>query len=267
MPDLVLMSANSNDKNATAGAECRWIPLIFSLRFIFRHFRLFLFSLLLVLGMGLLTWLGYRISVGLVTDLTLDFFQKAPEYSGVKGWLLEQGRYLLRILFLFLSRVIAFYLAFLGAYTLTSPGYAFLSAAAEKSYLGESFTDDPLTWAGMIRDLVEAAKIAVFGILISVVAMILNLIPGFGALLVSLLYVLYSTLMFVDYPASRRRLSLGWKVAWLRKNWLRSLRLGWLPALISMLPVVNVFVMALLFPLFTVHVTLNFICLEKSRSR
>lgn len=45
----------------------------------------------------------------------------------------------------------------------------------------------------------------------------------------------------------------------------RSFRLGIFPALISMVPIINIFFMALLFPLFTVHTTLNFIAIEQRR--
>jgi CysZ protein len=33
---------------------------------------------------------------------------------------------------------------------------------------------------------------------------------------------------------------------------------------VSLVPIVNIFLMALLFPLFTVHTTLNFIALEQA---
>jgi CysZ protein len=44
-----------------------------------------------------------------------------------------------------------------------------------------------------------------------------------------------------------------------------SFRLGIFPALISMVPVINIFFMALFFSLFTVHTTLNFIAIEQRR--
>jgi CysZ protein len=68
--------------------------------------------------------------------------------------------------------------------------------------------------------------------------------------------------MFIDYPASRRRWSLGRKILWLRTHNTRALRIGVLPALISIIPVVNIFAIALLFPLLTIHATLNFSAIE-----
>jgi CysZ protein len=70
--------------------------------------------------------------------------------------------------------------------------------------------------------------------------------------------------MFVDYPTSRRSWSLGRKLRWLRTHSSPSFRLGVLPALISMIPVVNIFAIALLFPLLTVHTTLNFSAIERA---
>ncbi|MCD6292854.1 MAG: EI24 domain-containing protein [Deltaproteobacteria bacterium] len=238
----------------------RWLPLTFSLRFMLRHINLVGLSLLLMCCMALLTWLGYLVTVHFADSLTGHFFQQAPEVVGIIGWFKLKGWWILRWMFLVLSRVIAFYLAFLASYSLTSPGYAFLSVSAEKKYLGEEFaSDDGLTWAGIVKDLLEGCKIGAFGLVVIVAALFLNLIPVAGAGLVVLLYIFYSALMFIDYPASRQRWSLGEKLSWIKNQWPRALRLGWLPALISMIPVVNIFFMALFFPLFTVHATLNFV--------
>ena len=242
------------------GHEKKWLPLTFSLRFIFSHMSILGLSLLLMVCTALLTWLGYLVTVHFVDGLTGHFFQQAPEAAGIVGWFLIKGWWLLKFIFTIFSRLIAFYLAFLISYTLTSPGYAFLSLSAEKKYLGENFAEDEgFSWAGIIKDLIEGCKIGVFGLGVTVAAIMVNLIPVAGAGLVILLYIFYSALMFIDYPASRQRWSLGEKLSWIRKKWRRAFRLGWLPALISMIPVVNIFFMALFFPLFTVHTTLNFV--------
>jgi CysZ protein len=70
--------------------------------------------------------------------------------------------------------------------------------------------------------------------------------------------------MFIDYPASRRRWSLGRKIGWLRKNGISAFWLGIVPAVVSLVPLVNIIFMALIFPLFTVHATLNFRALEQA---
>lgn len=239
--------------------ERNWYSLQFSLHFIFKNLKILGLSFILMLCTGLLTWLGYLVTVHFADGLTGHFFLQAPEVTGFVGWLQIKGWWVLKGLFLVLSRVIAFYLAFLVSYSLTSPGYAFLSLSTEKKYLGEAFSEDAFSWAGIVKDLIEGCKIGAFGLLVTVAALLLNLIPVVGAGLVMLLYIFYSTLMFIDYPASRLRWSLGDKLRWLRSQWPRALRLGWLPAFISMIPVVNIFLMALFFPLFTVHATLNFI--------
>ena len=243
-----------------APAEKKWLPLGFSLRFLCGNFNLLGLSLLLMCGTALLTWLGYLVTIHFADSLTAHFFQQAPEAAGVIGWFKVKGWWLLKLLFLLLSRVIAFYLAFLVAYSLTSPGYSLLSVSTEKRFLGEAFTEDEgFSWSIIMRDLVEGCKIGLFGLLVTVAALLLNVVPLVGAVLVILLYVFYSALMFIDYPASRQHWSLGQKLGWIRRQWLKALRLGWLPALVSMIPVVNIFFMALLFPLFTVHATLNFV--------
>jgi len=101
----------------------------------------------------------------------------------------------------------------------------------------------------------------------TIAALLVNFIPGIGQAMVLLFYTYYSTLMFVDYPASRRRWTLGKKLHWLRSHGSAGFRLGVLPALISMIPVVNIFAMSLLFPLLTVHTTLNFSAIEMAQGQ
>jgi len=69
--------------------------------------------------------------------------------------------------------------------------------------------------------------------------------------------------MLVDFPASRYRWTLGQKLRWVLKHRSLCFRLGLVPALISMIPILNVFLMALFLPLFTIHTTLNFLAFER----
>lgn len=247
-------------KNKQHHIEPRWIPFLSSGAFLFRHIRVLGWSVLLVLVTGALTWLGYLQAIQLVDKFTGNFFQLPPEGSGVVGWLTVQGWLVLKYLFLLISRIAAFYLAFLTAYCITTPGYVFLSGMVEKIY-GKQ-TGKPASGFNpqqVLVDLIEGIKIGVVGLLVTIIALVVNFVPVVGQLLVFLLYVFYSTLMFIDYPASNRSWSLGEKLRWIRTNLRRSFRLGIFPALISMVPIINVLFMALFFPLFTVHSTLNFL--------
>ncbi len=240
-----------------------WVSLGQAARFLLTSGRIMGWSLLLVAVTLGLTWGGYLLTTTLMDQLTGNFFQQGPEAVGIWGWIKFQGWQILKWLFLVLSRLIAFYLAFFLAYTLTTPGYVFLSTAVEKKKAGREFeADAPLTWIGVLVDLREGLKIALVGVLLSVLAFGLNFIPLIGQVLVVLIYSWCSALMFIDYPTARRRWTLGRKMAWLRGHWLAALRLGLLAALLGMIPVLNIFVIALLFPLFTVHATLNFLALE-----
>ncbi|TKB24299.1 cysteine biosynthesis protein [Desulfopila sp. IMCC35006] len=240
-----------------------WIPLSHSLSLIFRRKRLFGWSFLLFLLTITLTWVGYLVTVDFIDQLTGNFTATAPATGSILGWIKYSGWLVSSWLFLIVSRIVAFYLAFLFAYTLSTPGYAFLSAAAEKMYAGIHFDAEAnFSITGFFRDLFEGLKIASFGIVVTIAALFVNFIPGIGQALVFLFYTYYSALLFVDYPASRRRWSLGQKLRWLRTHSSPAFRLGVLPALISMIPFVNIFAIALLFPLLTVHTTLNFSAIE-----
>lgn len=244
-------------------SHSEWIPLSHSLSLIFRRKRLFGWSFLLFLITITLTWIGYLVTVDLIDQLTGNFTAAAPATGSILGWIKYGGWLVSSWMFLIVSRIVAFYLAFLLAYSLSTPGYAFLSTAAEKMYTGTHFDAEAIfSFTGFFSDILEGIKIALFGILVTIAALFVNFIPGIGQAVVFLLYTYYSALLFVDYPASRRRWSLGRKLRWLRTHSSPAFRLGVLPALISMIPLVNIFAIALLFPLLTVHATLNFSAIE-----
>lgn len=239
------------------------IPLSFSAAFILKSRQLLGWSLLLVMVTILLTWLGFLFTTGLLDETTASFFSTQPAADSIWGWIKYFGWVAGKWIFLVVSRIIAFFLAFLAAYSLSAPLYVFLSTAAEKKFSGEHYeADEGFTVRGVLKDLLEGAKIGFFGILVTVIALVISFAPLIGQAAVFLLYVFYSTLMFIDYPASRRRWSLGRKVGWIRRHGSLSFRLGLLPAVISMIPFLNMFLIAALFPLLTVHATLNFYTIE-----
>ena len=241
----------------------RYIPLSQSIAFLLGRRRLVGLSLVLFLVTIVLTWVGYQLSLDFIDGITGSFFVSPPEPTTILGWLKHKGWYLLKWLYLFITRVVAFYLAFLVAYSISTPGYVVLSTAAEKLHAGDKFElDDGLSFKGVLLDLLEGIKIAGFGIIVTVAALVANFIPLVGQIIAFLMYTYYSALMFLDYPASRRRWSLGRKLAWLKTHGKLSFRLGLFPALVSMIPLLNIFLIAMLFPLLTVHATLNFTSLE-----
>lgn len=258
----------NNSSTPRISAPAKWIPLSYSFSFILRSKRLMAWSAFLILMTAAFTWAGYLLTVDFVDGLTGNFFLTQPEAAGIWGWTKYLGWVVIKWLFLIISRIVAFYLAFLVAYTLSSPGYVFLSTTAEKIQAGEHFEPDAaLNLKGILVDLLEGIKIAAFGILVTIAALAANFIPGIGQVVVFLLYTYYSTLMFVDYPTSRRRWSLGQKINWLRSHSTPSFRLGFFPALVSIVPVLNIFLMAIIFPLMTVHSTLNFAAIEGAQRR
>jgi CysZ protein len=253
--------------NVPYRSAAEWIPLSRSLSLIIRRKRLFGWSFLLFLVTITLTWLGYHFTVDFMDRMTGNFAATAPATETILGWFKYSGWLISSWLFLIVSRIVAFYFAFLFAYSLSTPGYAFLSAAAEKLYAGEYFDSDAhFSVSGFFADIFEGLKIAFFGLLVTIVALFVNFIPAIGQVIVFLLYTYYSALMFMDYPASRRRWTLGRKLGWLRRHSSPAFRLGILPAVISMIPLINIFAIALFFPLLTVHTTLNFTAIELAKS-
>lgn len=246
----------------------QWYSLGYSLRFLLSRKRIFGWSSLLFVITISLTLLVYSLILKYLDSLGGQFWVTAPVHETVWGWITYGGWVVAKYLYLIISRIVTFYLSFLLSYSMTSPGYAFLSSAAEKIHAGEHFDPDAaFTLTGIIRDIIEGIKIALLGVLVTLIAICINFIPGLGQLGVFLLYTYYSALMFLDYPASRRRWSLGQKIQWLRKQRWSSFKIGVLPAFVSMVPLVNVFLMSLFFPLLTIHATLNFSSIELSKKR
>lgn len=244
------------------------IPLSTSISFLLGRKQLLGWSVILIAVTVVLTWTGFLLTTGIIDHFTASFFDDGPAHQSWWGWIKYGGWLVTKYLYVLMSRIIAFFLAFLLAYTLTTPFYSFLSNSAEKIFWGKEFQeDDGFSLMGIAKDLFEGLKIALFGILITIVALAVGFVPVIGQIAVFLIYTYYSALMFVDYPASRRRWRLGKKLLWLRHYSGHTLRLGLIPAAVSMVPLLNVFLLAFIFPLFTVHAALNFSAVEASRPR
>lgn len=243
------------------------IPLSTSMSFLLGRPQLLGWSAVLMVATFALTWLGFLLTTGVIDHFTGSFFENAPPHESWWGWIKYGGWLIATYLFVLVSRIIAFFLAFLLAYTLTTPFYGFLSNSAEKIFWGSEFKDDGFSLGGIIKDIFEGAKIALFGILITIAALAVGFVPIIGQISVFLIYTFYSALMFIDYPASRRRWGLGRKLLWLRHHSGHTARLGLIPAAIAMVPLLNMFLLALIFPLFTVHAALNFSAVELSERR
>lgn len=239
------------------------ISLSTSLAFLMGRKSLLGLSVILILITFGLTWIGFLLTTGMIDNLTGSFFESVPPHHTWWGWIKYGGWVTAKYLFALISRLISFFLAFLIAYSLTTPFYGFLSTSAEKIYWGKDFEeDDGFSVTGILKDLLEGFKVAAFGIVITIVALFIGFIPIIGQVAVFLIYTYYSALMFIDYPASRRRWGLGRKLFWLRHHNDQALRLGLVPAAITMIPVLNMFLLAAIFPLFTVHAALNFSVVE-----
>lgn len=258
-----MKSSNNQHKPKTTN-QPHWIPLSHSIMFLLRHKSLLGWSSLLVLITIILTYAGFQLSVHYIEMFTGDFFFTAPEKVGVLGWLKYSGWLVSKYLFSFFSHVVSFYLAFLLAFSLTTPGYVFLSKATENKQIGKSNDNNTFSIKTILIDLFEGIKIGAFGVLVAIAAIIVSFIPLVGQVIVFFMYTYYSALMFLDYPTSQRGWSLGSKINWLREHNTISFRIGFLPALVSMIPILNIFLIALLFPVLTVHTTLNFNRIETS---
>lgn len=246
----------------------QWYSIGYSLGFMLRKKRLLGWSLLLFLATVAITAACFDLSTDYIDSLAGSFLVSPPDTSTIWGMIKHQGWLAGKYLFIIITRIVSFYLAFLIAYCVTSPGYVFLSIAAEKLHAGKEFIpDDNISLKLIVIDLLEGIKIGLFGIIVSIVALMMNFIPLIGQGIIFILYTYYSALMFIDYPASRKHWSLGRKISWVRTHSSDSFRIGLVPALISMIPVLNIFLLSFMFPLLTIYSTLNFTAIELAESK
>lgn len=243
--------------------KVQWIPLSTSLGFMIKNKRVFGWSFLLIAVTIVITWTAFNLSTHYLDSLSIHFLESKSTPTNIWETITNWFTSIVFWFYLIGTRIACFYFSFLLAYCLTCPGYFFLSHAAEKIYTGKYFDPDAaFTLQGILLDLREGVKIALLGVLITIMTFALNFIPLIGQGLLLFIYVFYSALIFIDYPASRRRWSLKSKISWLRTNSFSAIRIGLLPAVISLIPVINIFGLAIIFPLMTVHSTLNFSAIE-----
>lgn len=245
-----------------------WYSIGYALGFMLQRKRLLGWSLLLFLATVGITAAGFDLSTDYIDSIAGQFLSTPPDSSTIWGMIKHKAWIAGKYLFIIITRIVSFYLAFLIAYCITTPGYVFLSIAAEKLHAGKEFIpDENISVKLVLLDLLEGIKIGLFGIIITVVALVMNFVPLIGQAAVFLVYTYYSALMFIDYPASRKHWSLGQKIHWIRSHSSDAFRLGLVPAIISMIPLLNIFLLSLLFPLLTIHSTLNFCSIESAEAR
>ena len=241
-----------------SGLSTKWIPLKENIGFLLKHPQLLAVTISLLAATILITFLGYSIFISFATDFTGQFFKTPPAGTAVFDTIYRFGWYVLLWLYIISTRLIAFYVAFLISYSITSPGYMFLSNAVERidetgSIEGEGFEIELI-----IDDLIEGLKIAGMGIGIAILLFFITFVPVVGIIIAFIVLMLYSALMFIDFPAAKRHWTLSQKIRWIVDHPLVASKLGFIPALVGMIPILNVLFIAVLFPVFTIHTTRNF---------
>ena len=245
-----------NNEQLSSPTSYKWISLRDNIRFIFSRPTLIAWSIVLLAATALVTFLGYTFILSGFEALTGNFF-KAPPNGGA---FLQFSWHILLWLYLISTRLVSFYIALLLSYTVTFPAYMFLSNGVEKIDAGDSFdSQEGFDISIIIDDLLEGVKIALFGIVVSLILFFVTFLPVLGTVIAFVVFIFYSTLLFIDFPASRRHWTLSAKLRWLYAHPLLSLRIGFIPALVGMVPIMNVLFIALLSPVLTVHATRNFV--------
>ncbi len=109
--------------------KARWIPLTTSIKLIFTRKCLFFWSALLFFTTIGLTWLGYTLSVDFIDQFARAVMPAEPQIKpweasqyiawlgAVWGWIKHSAWVIGGGLYLLFTRIAAFFMAFLAAYT------------------------------------------------------------------------------------------------------------------------------------------------------
>lgn len=262
--DLASEKAEQIKKIVSKDVE-KGASLLKSVKHLFSNGKLVVASLAAVLFMIVLSILMYHQISSWFSSLTVSFFSKPPVLDAFFDYIYYAGWWIIKVLFKGIVIIVSFYISFVISYTTCSPLYSFISIIAEDIHFGKPDDNADFNFEGVVEDVFQAMKIAGITVLLSIGAFFINFIPVIGQIMAIAIYVWANSLMLIDFPASRRRWKMKRKLLWTKKNPVASLRIGALPTLLSMLPFINIILIAFLFPLLVVHSTLNFVAYENRR--
>lgn len=175
------------------------------------------------------------------------------------GWWWETLFYLLLVLVVLLLLAVEVYVFAVVGRVIAAPFLELLTQRVERDRLGDGAPPGPGLWEGAWRVLVQELKKLILFLGLMAVLFTLNLIPGLGSLLFSVLAWLVTCLFmaaeFLDWPLERRRRSLGEKLAFVLRLRLTGVAFGSAVLALGLVPVLN---LALL-PLAAVGGTLLFL--------
>jgi|HigsolmetaAR202D_1030399.scaffolds.fasta_scaffold00313_30 Uncharacterized protein involved in cysteine biosynthesis len=204
-----------------------------------RLWQYVLFPLLLNIVVGILLYIGLLYSGWQAIDrIVADW----AAWGVVIAWFL---RVLLIVLLLIGT---GFILVRFGV-TLGSPWYSKLSAELEGLRTGQPVIDQPFSWKIMLRDIGRAIGYELKKLLlligIGLPSLLLNLVPGFGQILATVVSIalgsLISCLDFFDGALERRLLKFRQKLKVIWKTLPASAGFGLICFLLVSIPIVNFF--------------------------
>ncbi len=244
-------------------AERTSVPFMDSLLFFRKQKPLILWTIFILLVIFLITLLFFSFFTRHI-EMNFHFIITEPDADAGALWSLLF--WFMKGLFTVFLKVVAFYLSFLIAYTVTAPLYQFVSIITEDLFRGKKVKEDAVPdFEEMFGDLKQAALLSVMVFGVTIVALIANFIPFFGPFICFAVLCFSSALLIIDFPTSRLGWDLRQKIEWLAAHPFDTIRFGLFPALISFIPIISPFIMGIVSPLLIVHGTLNFVLMEESR--
>jgi CysZ protein len=202
-----------------------------------RLWRYVLIPILVNIAVGATVYLGL---------LLLGMRAIAGFVAGLPGWAAALGGLLHVLLVIGLLLATGFVLARFGV-VFGSPWYAKLSEDLEQLRTGQAPPAEPLSAAGIMRDLTRALlfelKKLLLVIAVGLLLLLLNLVPGFGTVLAAVGWIALGAtiacLDFLESPLERRRLRFRTRLGLIRRSLPASAGFGLVSLGLISIPFVN----------------------------
>jgi CysZ protein len=230
-----------------------------TIQFFKEHKILFFYSTMILTLTFLLTIIMSSFVVSQLNSLTGNFFSNPPQNNSFYTKTIYIFWVAGKFLFNLIVGLISLYVSFLLSYTLSSPLYSKLANVTEKFFKGENEPSEKFSISKIWFDIKEAIKVSFIMLSLSIVALFANFIPIAGQLTAFFIYLFVNALLLIDFSASENRFSLSEKIQWIFSHKILSGNIAFFPTLISLIPIINIFIFVFIFPFYVVHATLNFV--------
>ena len=205
----------------------------------------------------------YHMIFSFVSGLTAPFYTAPPLIEEFYHYFYYAGWAIFKFFFSASVTIFIFYATYIISYLISSPIYSFISYASENTFLGKPEEESDFDASYIGEDLLQAAKTSLLAVAVTVYLFFVNFVPVIGQIFVFVLYPVLNTILVIDFYAYRKEWTLASRILWIKENPLLSLIVGGSITFISMIPLLNNILAALVIPFALVYSSINMAVIQK----